>query len=60
MNSEDDMPMPMSDDGEPSGEKPDAEPRADKEYDTTLKIKGTFNDALRVFVGKKPRKSPSV
>ncbi len=57
MNPEDDMPMSS---GKPPGEKPDAEPRSDEDHETTLKIKGTFNDALRVFVGKKPRKSPSV
>ncbi len=58
MNPEDDMPMPMSDGAKGSDEKPDTEPLKDKE--TTLNIKGTFNDALRVLVGKKPRKSPSV
>ena len=54
----DDMPMPMSGDGEVSESKPDMEPPKDEKrtYQKPLKIRGSFDDALRVLVGK-PRTS---
>lgn len=54
MNSEEDMPMSMSEGAEESAETPDTEPPQDK--DLTVKIKGTFNDALRVLMGKQKPK----
>ena len=57
MKDADDMPMPMSEDGKASDEKPDAKPQADEEI--VLKIKAPFNDALRVLMGKSTRESPS-
>ena len=56
MKDEDDMPMPMSGDGEMTGEEPVMEPRKDEKrtYQKPLKIRGSFDDALRVIVGKKP------
>ena len=54
MNSEDDMDMPMSGDGEVSENKADTKPRKDgkRTYQKPLKIRGSFDDALRVIVGK--------
>ena len=64
---DDDMDMPMSPDplsgrgdGEVSDEEPDMEPpKGEKRtYEKPLKIKGSFDDALRVLVGKTERKAP--
>ena len=54
MNDEPDMPMPMSGDGEASENKADTEPPKDgkRTYQKPLKIRGSFDDALRVIVGK--------
>ncbi len=54
MNPEDDMDMPMSGDGEASENKADMEPPKDEKrtYQKPLKIRGSFDDALRVIVGK--------
>ena len=54
MNDEPDMPMPMSGDGEVSESEPDMKPRKDEKrtYQKPLKIRGSFDDALRVIVGK--------
>ena len=58
MNSEDDMDMPMSGDGEMSGDEHDVEPRnadarsADKKQkrEKPLKIRGSLDDVLRAAV----------
>ena len=51
MNPEDDMAMSS---GEVSENKPDMEPRKDgkRTYEKPLKIRGSFDEALRVIVGK--------
>ena len=60
MNSEDDMPMPMSGDGEGSESKAAMEPRKDEKrtYQKPLKIRSSFDDALRVVVGKPKMDTP--
>jgi len=57
MNSEDDMAMSS---GEVSESKPDTEPRKDEKrtYEKPLAIRGTFDDALRVIVGKPRTEKP--
>ena len=54
MKDETDMDMPMSGDGEVSENKADMEPSKDgkRTYQKPLKIRGSFDDALRVIVGK--------
>ena len=51
MNSEDDMAMSS---GEVSESEDDMKPRKDEKrtYQKPLKIRGSFDDALRVLVGK--------
>ena len=51
MKDEDDMGMSS---GEVSENKTDTEPRKDEKrtYEKPLKIRGSFDDALRVIVGK--------
>ncbi len=54
MKDEPDMDMPMSGDGEVSENKADTKPPRDEKrtYQKPLKIRGSFDDALRVIVGK--------
>ena len=58
MKDDEEMDMPMSGDGEASETEPDMEPPKDERrtYEKPLKINSTFNDALRVLVGKPPEK----